>query len=56
MWDFLENLAEVLVPLRRLKVAILKWPTPLIDSPELAISRRIGHILGESAISEYIVH
>ena len=28
----MENLAEVPVLLRRLKVAILKWPIPLTDS------------------------
>ena len=39
------------IPLRRPKVAILKWPIPLADSSELAIFRRIGHFSGESAIS-----
>ena len=33
------------IPLIRLIVAILKWPIPLADSVELAISRRICHLL-----------
>ena len=28
---------RIYIPLRRLKVAILKWPTPCADSAELAI-------------------
>ena len=49
-----QNFGKLL--LRWPKVAILKWPIPLADSSELAIFRRIGHFLGESAISEYIMY
>ena len=45
-----------MIPLRRPKVGILKWPIPLADSAELAIVRRIGQFLGESATSEYIMY
>ena len=35
----------LIIPLRGLKVVILKWPIPLADSTVLAIFRRIGHFL-----------
>ena len=38
------------IPVRRLKVAILKWPIPLADSAELAIFLENRQFFGESAI------